>query len=104
MLETKSTMIQKEATETIGDVLYNLDYIVVNGVLTQANCKISKQIASKVQTPEGEQIVTDFQNIGNISLANSTLESKIKGSETSSVYMTQFEAYLKEITPVVETK
>ncbi len=103
MLQTTSTTTQRVASETIGDVLYNLDYTVVNGVLTQVNCKISKQIASKVQTPEGEQTVTDFQNIGNISLANGTLESKIKGSETSSVYMTQFEAYVKEITPVVET-
>ena len=106
MLQTTSETIRKRASEKIGDIEYQVDYSVTNDVLNSTECKVYKKTTTQVKDPEGnvhETPIVEF--LGDITMKDGVIScSGFKQCESVSVHMKQFEAYLVEIIPAVNTK
>lgn len=90
MIKITNTTINKEATLEVGNVIYQIIHLTVNGGISNISCSIRKR-------NEQESVEANYAEVGIIRKENGQINSNILDDEDVVAHYAQFIEIVKEI-------
>lgn len=89
MLKVTNVTVNKEATVEVGDITYQIIYLIVNDVISNISCSIRKKV--------GEEELAPLSEVGVIRKENGQINSNILDTEDFVSHHKQFASIVSEI-------